>query len=220
MLVPIGRGYSVPGADNSYPQAPKISLATRRELLNKPLTRIPADDSAFEVPQMLDAAGKWGHWEGGVTLQTSDGHSIEGRGAIAFLAGGENHSGGYLLISNLEHSPAGETGTDSMLAEVSARLRALAHDLNNPLAVMMGFTQLLSLDAACPATVQADIQKVHSELKRVVEFVEKLHGYAVSLCEKPPRKESGTEASRPGVSARSGEPASNAGNPSKYETEF
>jgi signal transduction histidine kinase len=179
-----------------------------RELLNKPVTRILADDSAFEIPQMLNAAGKWGHWKGGVTLQSRDGHPVEGRGAIAFLAGDENHPGGYLLFSNLEKSPAGEAGGDSVLAEVSARLRAIAHELNNPLAVMMGFTQLIGLNTACPASVLADVEKVHSELKRVVEIVEKLHGYAISLCENSPRGESKPESAGPGApSARSGEPA-------------
>ena len=181
-----------------------------RELLERPVTVILADDSAFEVPQMLSAAGEWGYWEGGLTLQSRDGHPIEGRGAVVFLAGDESHSGGYLLISNLEKSTAGEAVTDSALAEVSARLRAIAHELNNPLAVMMGFTQLLTLNAACPADVKADIGKVHTELKRVVEIVEKLHGYAVSLCERTPPGESKPESARPGASARSGEPASTA----------
>ena len=175
-----------------------------QELLHKPITQILSDDSAFEVPQIMNTAGKWGVWEGGMTLQSRAGNPIETRGALALLAGSENQSSGYLLISDLDQSPAAKTGGGLPLGAISARLRAVAHDLNNPLAVMMGFTQLLSVRAACSAEIRADLEKVHSELKRVIEIVEELHDYAVSLGEKPARSEPSHGTSRPDFPAGSG----------------
>lgn len=65
--------------------------------------------------------------------------------------------------------------------EVAKELRTLVHELNNPLAVMMGFTQLILLNNRCDGAVRADLDKVYSEMKRVARAVEKLHSYALSL---------------------------------------
>jgi signal transduction histidine kinase len=65
--------------------------------------------------------------------------------------------------------------------EVGKRLRAVVHELNNPLAVMMGFTQLMMMDGQCEGKLRADLEKVCSELKRLAAVVEKLHAYALSL---------------------------------------
>ena len=65
--------------------------------------------------------------------------------------------------------------------EVGKELRTLVHELNNPLAVMMGFTQLILLNNRCDGAVRADLDKVYSEMKRVARAVEKLHSYALSL---------------------------------------
>jgi signal transduction histidine kinase len=75
-------------------------------------------------------------------------------------------------------SPDGE---EALRCEVGKELRTLVHELNNPLAVMMGFTQLILLNNHCDGKVRADLDKVYSEMKRVARAVEKLHGYALSL---------------------------------------
>jgi len=75
-------------------------------------------------------------------------------------------------------SPPGEA---VLRCEVGKELRTLVHELNNPLAVMMGFTQLILLNNRCDGTVRADLDKVYSEMKRVARAVEKLHSYALSL---------------------------------------
>jgi hypothetical protein len=49
----------------------------------------------------------------------------------------------------------------------------------------MGSTQLLALSPGCTGKVRTDIEKLYSELERVAHAVEKLHGYAISLCEGP-----------------------------------
>ncbi len=65
--------------------------------------------------------------------------------------------------------------------EVGKELRTLVHELNNPLAVMMGFTQLILLNNRCDANVRTDLDKVYSEMRRVARAVEELHTYALSL---------------------------------------
>ena len=74
--------------------------------------------------------------------------------------------------------------------DVGSRVRALVHDLNNPLAVVMGSTQLLALNVHCTGKIRSDIEKLYSELEKMAQVVEKLHGYAFSLCERG--RDSGT----------------------------
>ncbi len=72
-------------------------------------------------------------------------------------------------------------GEETLRYEVGKELRTLVHELNNPLAVMMGFTQLILLNNRCDGKVRADLDKVYSEMKRVARAVEKLHIYALTL---------------------------------------
>jgi PAS domain S-box-containing protein len=156
-----------------------------QELVGRPVTQILADHSAFEVPHILDMAREWGYWEGEISHRTRGGKCIEARGAVTLLSGKGNHSTGFLLVSNLDKSLDVNEYEDSAVGEIAANLRAFAHDLNNPLAVIMGFTQLLILNAGCQGKVRTDIERLYSELKRVIQVVERLHGYAISLYEKP-----------------------------------
>jgi len=75
----------------------------------------------------------------------------------------------------------GELQHEASPGEIGRHLRAVVHDLNNPLAVMMGFTQLMLMDGRCEGQSRVDLEKVHSEIKRVAAVVERLHAYALSL---------------------------------------
>jgi PAS domain S-box-containing protein len=156
-----------------------------QELVGRPITHILADRTAFEVPRILDTAKEWGYWQGEVVHRSRDGKHFDARGTISLLAGERNYSAGYLLISNLNRSLVLDESESSAVAEVATTLRTFAHDLNNPLAVMMGFAQLLILNQNCQGNVRKDMEKLYSELKRVIQVVESLHEYALSLSEKP-----------------------------------
>jgi signal transduction histidine kinase len=95
-------------------------------------------------------------------------------------------------MSNLNKTPAMNACDNAVVADIAASLRAFVHDLNNPLAVVMGFSQLLELNSNCNGKVRADIEKLSEELKNVVHIVERLHGYAISLDEKPKAKQEQT----------------------------
>jgi PAS domain S-box-containing protein len=154
-----------------------------QDLTGRTITHILADHSVFEVPQMMKSAREWGGWDGEISLRNRSGEVLEARGSIAPLAGKGNECMGYLLVSDLNLSATIGAGADGILHETGAKLRMLAHELNNPLAVIMGFTQLILLNPNCSSDVRADLEKVHSELKRLVHVVEQLHTYAMGLQE-------------------------------------
>jgi|WetSurMetagenome_2_1015567.scaffolds.fasta_scaffold367918_1 PAS domain S-box-containing protein len=155
-----------------------------KELVGRSVTHILSDLSAFELPRILDAANEWGHWQGEIVHRTRDGKPLEGRATLSLLSGAGNRFAGYMLVSDLNKAPVTIKYEDPAIVEVAGRLRTFAHDLNNPLAVIMGFTQLLVLNANCQGKIRGDIEKLYSELKRVIGVVEKLHSYAISLYDK------------------------------------
>jgi nitrogen-specific signal transduction histidine kinase len=164
--------------------AEQIIDYSAQELVGRPITHILADPSVIALPQILHAVKEWGHWEGEMVHRARGGGFTKARSMMTLLAGNGNLESVYLLISNLnEPSDFGECEIPA-LTEVAANLRTLAHDLNNPLAVIMGFTQLLVLDTNCQGRIRGDIEKIYSELKRVAQAVERLHGYALTLYKK------------------------------------
>jgi nitrogen-specific signal transduction histidine kinase len=167
-----------------------------QELVGLPLTQILDKKSALEVPFMLDVATELGYWVGEVIHSARGGKSIAARGMMYSLAGKGNSSAGYLLISNPNKSLEPNNEEASAIAEIADTLRTLAHDLNNPLAVIMGFTQLIVLNENCQGQIRSDIEKIYSELKRVIQVVEELHGYARSLYQKPHFGESSGNTAR------------------------
>jgi PAS domain S-box-containing protein len=167
------------------PSAEQFTGYSAQELVGQPITEILADHAAFEMPRILDTAKEWGYWQGDIVHRSRSGKNLNARGTLSLLAGKQNRSAGYLLISNLKQSLALTEDNNSAVAEVAATLRAFAHDLNNPLAVMMGFAQLLTLNQNCQGNIRKDVEKLYSELKRVIHLVEQLHQYTRSLGEKP-----------------------------------
>jgi PAS domain S-box-containing protein len=154
-----------------------------QELVGKPIAQILADRAAFEMPRNLELAKEWGYWQGEVVHVSRGGKHFDARCTISLLAGKRNYSSGYLLISNLNRSLELDESENSAVAEIATTLRAFAHEMNNPLAVMMGFSQLIVLNQSCQGNIRNDMEKLYSELKRVIQVVERLHEYAHSLSE-------------------------------------
>jgi signal transduction histidine kinase len=138
-----------------------------------------ADRSILEVMHMMDSAVRRGHWEGEISYLSRSGKCVGARGTLARLAGRDQIAGGYLLVSVV--APSGQSREEIPIRDVAANLRVISHELNNPLAVIMGFAQLILLNTRCEGQVRSDMEKLYSELKRVIQVVEELHGYAVAL---------------------------------------
>jgi PAS domain S-box-containing protein len=164
--------------------AEQLTGYSAKELAGKSIIHIMEDSSAFEVPRILQAATERGFWEGDIVHQMRGGRRLDARCMVSSLAGKENGSDGYILLSSLKQSLVLSDGETSAVTEIADRLRMYVHDLNNPLAVIMGFTQLLAVNEDCHGQMRQDLDKLYSELKRVIQIVEQLHGYTHSLYQK------------------------------------
>ncbi len=156
-----------------------------REMIGCPITKFLADKTVYEMPHIMDTVKENGKWEGEIFCLDRSGREIPAKSNLVVLSDNENRDMGYLLLlrrNEMRDSNGNDFG--SVYAEVGSRLRDLVHDLNNPLAVVMGSTQLLTLSSHCTGKMRVDIEKLYSELEKVVRVVEKLHRYAFSLCEK------------------------------------
>jgi signal transduction histidine kinase len=164
------------------------------ELAGLPVTRILDDSSAFEIPFILKSTKEWGAWGGEIIHRDRSGNLLKARSALTMLGSQEGYRCEYLLISSFDLLSAPQKNEVLIAADVAAKLRVIAHDLNNPLAVMMGYAQLLILNQNCPGKIRSDIEKFYSELQRVIPVVERLRSYAISLHGITAENQSSTEA--------------------------
>lgn len=156
---------------------------SNEEMIGRPVTQFLDDRTVFKMPHILNAAKEEGRWHGEIIYRDCLGKAIKAHGTVMMLSDNESRLSGYLMVSKLTGTRNSGAARGSTHANVGLHLRALVHDLNNPLAIVMGSTQLLALNTACPGKIRSDIEKIYSELEKVVHVVEKLHGYAFSLCE-------------------------------------
>ena len=149
-----------------------------REVIGLPVTSILADRSVFEVSGMLETARQSGSWSGTVTHRDRDGATRSGTCTLLALSGGGSQRSGFLLFSSFDASSASDCADASA---IGTRLRSFAHEMNNPLAVVLGMAQLMLLNPQMQGRVRSDMEKLYSEMQRVIHVTEKLHSYAISL---------------------------------------
>jgi PAS domain S-box-containing protein len=152
------------------------------ELVGRPITVVFGDREAHEIAPMLKSALDWGAWDGEIVCCSRSGSKIRAHASLVPLVSRQNGCCGFLLILDVRHAAAGDQA-GSPFREVAAYLRRTFHELNNPLAIIMGFTQLILLDPRCEGKTRTDVERVYTEMKRIVQIVEKLHAYALSLQE-------------------------------------
>ncbi len=169
--------------------AEQLTGYSPQDLIGRPITHVLADGSAFEVPQMLESAREWGMWEGDLDLLDRSGIRLRCQSTIACLHGRGDQQSGYLLSATPTRHIVLNSEERGVIQQVGGQLRMISHELNNPLAVIMGFSQLIMLSTQCTGKVRSDMEKITSEMQRVIQAVEKLHQYAVNLQEECPGSE-------------------------------
>ena len=153
------------------------------ELLGQPAIELLENNSALELPRILAEADESGRWEGDVVFRTRSGEQRPAYGIVSPMAGTETT--GYMFVSALTDAQKQEESKQSTLDGIAGVLRGYAHDMNNSLAIIMGFTQLLMINEACPENAKNDLGKIFEELQKLIDLVERTHRYAYSLYKNP-----------------------------------
>lgn len=129
---------------------------------------------------MMSSAREWGWWEGEIVHCDRSGKALSARGFLTLLYGRGSAEEGFLLLLT-SNRPLPASASDDCLHEVGAKLRMIAHQMNNPLAVMMGFAQLMMMEMPDDGRLRGDMERIYAEMKRMTQAVEMLHTYAISL---------------------------------------
>jgi signal transduction histidine kinase len=153
-----------------------------KDLIGRSIASILLDGD-FQVPEILRSVRDSGIWAGEIALDGRDESSSRARAWVVRTPGVEPGIFRMFCLEDLNPRHEPDTRIDSLLAEISGQLRETLHQLNSPLAVVMGHTQLILLESDCLGKVRKDIEKVFSEMRRVVQMIEKLHAYALSIPE-------------------------------------
>jgi signal transduction histidine kinase len=153
-------------------------------LVGHSITEILADESLFRLPDILGAAAECGNWSGDILHRHRGGDTVPAYAVFTRLSGSGGDKPAFLLISAFAGSGS-EPMKGTHLREIGGKLREFAHQLNNPLAVVLGFTQLIMLSPQCVGNIRTDMEKVFTEMRRLVDVVHSLHLYAVGLQESP-----------------------------------
>jgi signal transduction histidine kinase len=156
------------------------------ELAGRSITDILGDESLFRLPDILNVAAECGNWTGEIQVRDRSGSSHPSYAVITRLSGPGGGEPSFLLISAATGSSSEPMNTPE-LREIGGKLRDFAHQLNNPLAVVLGFTQLIMLSPQCVGGIRADMERLFTEMRRLVDVVHSLHLYAVGLQE--PRRQ-------------------------------
>jgi len=162
-----------------------IAGHSRNEVIGESVAQMLADVTVFQLPQILDTVKSEGIWEGEINFRHCNKAPVQTHGTVLPLSEGNNGNSEYLLLIRPgETYDEGGTVVSSICSEIGHRVRKLVHETNNSLAIIMGSTQLLSMNSSHTEKTQSDIEKIYTELGRVALVVETLHEYAHSLCER------------------------------------
>ncbi len=166
------------------------------ELVGQSVGTILSPSSALELEYRFRSNQDCSAWEGAIEHCGRHGASHNAHACLMPMQFGEGSGAGFLLVSVFE-GEAVQGAQSASLQGVASYLRKTAHDLNNPLAVMVGLTQLILLDGRCGEGFRGDIERLYAAMTRVVEIIEDLHAYAFSLQQEPRPAEQPDETAGP-----------------------
>ncbi len=145
------------------------------DLLDRPRTAVVADESLHKLEEVKKVT-KGQAWNGTLVHRRADGSTFQAASAIVPLTNEQGHVTHYVqmerditeelrLRSQLIHS--------ERLSAVGQLVSGVAHELNNPLQSILGFTELL-IDAEERPELRRDLEQVRSEAIRAGKIVRNL----------------------------------------------
>ena len=141
---------------------------------------VPADEENQAAAHQAWAEGNTSGWRGELKRVRKDGHEIDVFVTITPLKNKEGEVIGRIGVARditdrkRAQERLQETARLSSIGELAA---GVAHEINNPLTSVLGFSQLLMSEDLPPA-VRSDLEIVHSEAARAAKIVHNLLSFA------------------------------------------
>jgi len=131
----------------------------------------PNDEARVELEEVMEHLRDHGSWSGRVMRQRLDGQVIPLEMRLTRV-----EQGGRPLVFVMSRDVTDEVEREQRLrraerlASMGTLVSGVAHELNNPLASIMGFTQLLLMDER-PAAEREDLETIRRETERMAKVV-------------------------------------------------
>lgn len=152
------------------------------ELLGRPWELLIAPDQHESFKEVV-AATLQGGWRGEVRGVRRSGETFPALLTTSLVCDEEGRPKAFIGVSRdvtKERELQQQLLQSDKLAAIGQLISGVAHELNNPLTVVMGFSQLLLRDETVPLSVRADVEKIYKEADRARRIVQNLLTFARS----------------------------------------